>query len=103
MSDPATDAAIAKLWPDRWAKANDPTKRNRSKARQQLRKAYANALAFDAFVAANPNARCGNCKHFEKVPHDSKGLWHCSIESDFHGYAITYDGNRCIKWKATQP
>lgn len=101
MSDPATDAAIAERWPDRWAKANDPAKRNRSKARQQIRKAYADALAYDAFVLANPTARCGNCEHFEKVPHDTKGQWHCSIESDFHGYAIAKADGICTKWKAT--
>lgn len=102
MADPATDAAIATRWPERWAKANNPALRNRSKARQQIRKAYAFALEFDAFVAAHPNAKCGNCQHFEPIPHSNKGQFHCSIESDFYGYVIAKADGVCIKHKAVE-
>ena len=98
MADPQTDAAIAAKWPEAWAKANNPNLRNRSKARQQIRQRYRLSLEFAAFKQANPQAQCGNCKHFERMPHDTR--MHCSIESDFYGYQIAVAGGLCVKWKA---
>ena len=99
MADPQTDAAIAALWPEAWAKANNPALRNRSKARQQIRQRYKFHLEMDALQKAKPHARCGVCKHYEPVPHSSGGKFHCSIESDFHGYQITTPDNLCLKFK----
>ena len=99
MADPETDAAIAAKWPDAWARANDPTRRGRSKARQQLRQRYRASLEFDAFRQANPEAQCGNCSHFAPMPFDSKGQMHCSAKSDFHGYQIATADGVCRWWK----
>ena len=96
MSDPATDAQIAASWPDRWARANDPSLRNRSKARNNLRKAFAYALRVDAIREANPDARCATCKHYEQMPHGERK--HCSIERDFHGYLMTAPDSLCDKF-----
>jgi len=98
VSDAATDAAIAAKWPDAWMKANDPARRNRSKARQQIRQRYAHAMAFEVFVAANPQARCANCdnagsRHFETRPI-------CELDSDFHGYQPVDPDHRCARWRA---
>jgi hypothetical protein len=97
MADPETDAAIAAKWPDAWAKANDPTLRNRSKARQQIRQRYRASLSFDAFKQANPSAQCGNCTNYLPMPHDSRMM--CAAESDFHGYAVAKPDGLCMKWK----
>ena len=97
MADPETDAAIAAKWPDAWAKANDPSRRNRSKARQQIRQRYRLSLEFAAFKQANPDARCGNCDSFGPMPHDSRMM--CGAESDFHGYAIATADGLCMKWR----
>lgn len=99
MADPATDALIAKLWPIDWAKANDPTRRNNSKRRQQLRQAYAYHLRMQALQSAEPDARCGTCEHFELMPEDRTGQHHCSAESDFYGYVLASADNLCLKYK----
>jgi hypothetical protein len=97
---PETDAAIAARWPEKWAKANDATLRGRSKARQKLRQQYAYTLEFEAFVAANPNAKCGNCEHFGRVPDSQKRC--CDLDSDFYGYAITKADGACVRHKLTE-
>lgn len=99
VNDPATDAAIAALWPAAWAKANDPTRPKRGKARGKLRARYRLHLAFGEFKRANPTASCGNCAHFERMPNDSKGRMHCAAESDFYGYQIAVAGGLCMKWE----
>jgi hypothetical protein len=99
MADPQTDAKIAALWPAQWAKANDPTLRRRSKARHNLRAAYDARLKFDAFKAAHPNARCGNCVSFKKMPDDSKSRSMCEFDSDFHGYTIATADGLCTHWR----
>lgn len=96
MSDPLTDAAIADRWPERWAQANAPTRRNRSKARQQLRKRYAQTLAHEAFVEANPGARCASCDHCRRRAL-SAGLM-CLLDSDFYGDRIVNADDVCTRF-----
>ena len=98
MSDPVTDAAIAAKWPERWAKANNPSLPYRSKARQQLRKRYAVALEHKAFVASNPEARCSSCDHGEPYRDDLS----CQLDSDFHGYQIVHPEYVCTRWEPAQ-
>lgn len=90
------DDAIAEDWPERWAKANNG--HGQSKKRNNLRKAYKTHLAFLAFKAANPHARCGNCTEFKPIPVHANGGMQCELESDFHGYAITTANRVCVKW-----
>lgn len=99
MADPVTDALIAELWPEKWAKANDPTRRNNSKRRQQLRQAYALSLEMESLLSRHPDARCGTCEHFELMPHDRTGQHHCAAESDFYGYVLASADNLCLKYK----
>lgn len=102
MADPQTDAAIAELWPEAWARANDPNLRNRSKARQQIRQRYKFHLAMEAFQKAKPHARCGVCEHYEPVPHSSSGKFHCSLGSDFYGYSIAKPDGLCLHFEDAQ-
>lgn len=97
MADSATDAAIAAAWPVQWAKAND-ARPGASKRRNKLRSHWNGHLALEAFKAANPEARCGNCNSFKPMPHDSR--MHCEAESDFYGYQITTADRLCMKWRA---
>lgn len=95
------DALIAARWPDRWARANDPRLRNRSKARNNLRKCFRAAVAHDAFKAANPDARCSNCEHANANPTPGLSGLFCLLDSDFEGYQGTNPDNVCARWSAT--
>jgi hypothetical protein len=88
------DAAIAAAWPDRWAKAN-ADRPGASKRRNNLRKVWRAHLSHSAFVAANPDARCGNCANFKQMLFSEKH--YCELDSDFHGYAITQADGVCIR------
>lgn len=94
------DAAIAKNWPRRWAAANDPTKPNRSKARNNLRRQYRAAMTLSEWQANHPQATCGTCDNCAEIP-GSAGR-HCDVESDFKGYVVTYAETACwnMFWKA---
>ena len=97
----ALDEAIAAAWPDRWARANAP-RTGASKRRNNLRKAWKAHLTYQAFVAANPNARCGNCTHMKRVPHRTaahRDANHCELDSDFYGYQITSPESVCARWR----
>lgn len=98
MSDPATDLAIAAAWPGRWAKANDPSLPGRSKARQKLRQRYAQALKREAFIEANPHARCSSCAHSGGRQFTDALV--CELDSDFHGYSVTPPDYVCTRWSA---
>ena len=93
----ATDAAIAEHWPAQWAKANNPVLRNRSKARNNLRRQWRLAQEHQAFVAANPEAKCGNCAHCS-TQHYKKP--YCELDSDFHGYQLVELQDVCTRWEA---
>lgn len=56
--NPETDAAIAKAWPGRWAKAQ--TKRG---GRNKVRKAWKDATHLESL--REREASCANCKHRE--------------------------------------
>lgn len=99
LAKPDIDAAIAATWPARWAKANDPTRRNRSKARNNLRKAYAHKVEHDRFVASNPSAACANCAHKWQPPHTI--VLACQLDSDFHGYQTVSPIHVCTRWGAS--
>lgn len=93
------DAEIAATWPSRWAKAN-AARPGASKRRNVLRRAFAGFKADLAFKVANPNARCGNCRHYKPLPFASKRhTHHCEIESDFAGYSCTTVNHVCVRWK----
>ena len=98
MADPQTDAKIAAMWPKQWARANDSSLRNRSKARQQIRQRFALANKHSAFVAANPEARCGNCEHQSFTHHTQKAR--CDLDSDFHGDQLVSLQDVCTRWRA---
>lgn len=95
MADEATDAAIAKRFPGEWRRANDPNYRNRSKARQKLRRRFKYELEREAFSEANPDAACIDCIH----RYDWNNRLTCSIENDFHGYQIVEAGHFCTHWE----
>lgn len=66
-----------------------------ARARYRERKAaeYAEQMAL---IPAH--AKCGNCKHFGRVPVSDKRC--CDVDSDFYGYAIvTADHQPCPYWK----
>ncbi len=92
------DAVIATLWPGDWARANDSRLTNRSKARNRLRKRYAEHLLMQEFKARHPNARCGSCAHFGRMPVSQQRT--CILDSDFDGYALTSADKVCRRWKA---
>lgn len=94
------DAEIARVWPDRWARANDPTLRGRSKARNNLRKQYRKWRAQIDFMEANPTASCLNCQHRRKMPVDAR--FYCDLDSDFHGYAVLTSNNPCVRHLFTE-
>lgn len=94
------DAKIAKAWPNRWAKANDPNLRGRSKARQQLRRAWRRKLEFEAFKAANPDMSCFNCQHREKNPTTMPEFdWHCAMGQDGPWYSPITEDRPCTDWR----
>lgn len=97
--DPIIDAAIAKLWPAAWARANDPRLRNRSKARQQIRKRYRDHVAYVEFRKSFPTAACKNCAN-RSEPHLMPGKLACDLDSDFHGYQLVDSENVCTRWRA---
>lgn len=96
MVDPTTDADIARDWPERWARANDPSLRGRSKARNNLRKAYRGWRALAEFMQANPTASCLTCKNRVKMPLDDR--YYCAEDSDFHGYSVLTSNNPCLNY-----
>lgn len=93
------DAAIAKAWPDRWARANS-NRPGASKRRNNLRKAWHASEALKQFRVANPNARCGNCAHMGLTPISDKP--HCENDSDFYGYQLVDLDNVCVRWEHQQ-
>jgi hypothetical protein len=99
MADPVTDAAIAARFPREWARANDPSLRNRSKARQQLRQRYRHQLALDALMLANPQARCSSCAHVRTDPSPGLKGTFCDLDSDFEGYARVAPDFVCTRWR----
>jgi hypothetical protein len=98
----ALDAEIARVWPVEWRKANDPTRRNRSKARNNVRKRWLAMLELGAFRAANPDARCANCTHCKPYKSRDKNECHCELASDFYGYSLTKLDHVCTRWKEAQ-
>ena len=95
------DGAIAEAWPERWRKAND-ARPWASKRRNNLRRAWKVYRAHQAFVAANPAARCGDCQHMKRVPYRTsadRDANYCELDSDFHGYQITDPASVCTRWE----
>lgn len=97
------DDAIAARFPREWARANDPNRRNGSKARNNLRRRYRLTIAHDEFVAANPSANCGNCAHSKCAPGLGIQGLACLLDSDFHGYQIVKSGDVCVRWEGSKP
>lgn len=96
--DRELDAIIAAAWPERWGKAN--TGRLQSKRRNQLRKAWRCHLELEALKAANPHAKCANCRHCADVPHTAhRPKKHCELDSDFYGYLLVKPNHVCTRWK----
>jgi len=91
------DAKIAKLWPKKWAKANAP-RPGASKRRNRLRRAYRTYAEYVEWRANNPDAYCSNCVHFEDAPMLPNHK-HCSIKSDFYGYAVVPATHVCMDHK----
>lgn len=89
-----SDVAIARDWPDKWARANSG--HSQSKKRNNLRKQFRQHLAFQEFKRAHPDASCASCVNFERMPLRTE--MHCAAESDFHGYAITTAEKVCMNW-----
>lgn len=100
-ADGYSDGDIARDWPDRWERANNPTLRGRSKARNNLRKAYRGWRAQIDFMRANPTASCLNCQHRKQMPLDTR--FHCELDSDFHGYAVLASNNPCVRHQFMDP
>jgi hypothetical protein len=96
---PEIDEQIAREWPQRWAKANEP-RPGASKRRNNLRKCWKYAQEIACFRAANPTARCETCRNWQPVPHSKKAERHCSVQSDFYGYQITKPDAVCTYWKS---
>lgn len=97
-----SDEAIAKAWPDRWAIANDPARRNRSKARNNLRRLWKHHVELEQFKSANPDARCANCEHRSVNQMVLSGTATCDLDSDFQGYQRVDDAAVCARWSAGQ-
>lgn len=91
-----TDADISRVWPERWAKAND-ARPGASKRRNNLRKAFRNYLERTAFVAANPEACCANCAHM--AINFTRKQPHCELDSDYYGDQLVKPDYVCTKWK----
>lgn len=90
------DTELARDWPERWEKANSG--KGQSKKRNNLRKLYRGHVAYRAFVAANPEARCSNCQHMGVVPL-RKDTNHCELDHDFYGYQIVKLDQVCTRWQ----
>jgi hypothetical protein len=88
MADPQTDAAIAKLWPERWAKAT-------SKGRNNLRRSYKRHLAIKALPKY---AKCGNCKHLAEGPSSLKWRPVCALGSGSGVYQLATASGICEHW-----
>ena len=71
-------------------------KRRREAKRERERVAYEAAMA----LLRAAGRSCASCAHFERVPTPFRNEWHCSIESDFHVYAVVKASHLCPKWKA---
>lgn len=94
---PNVDAEIARIWPARWAKAN-AARPGASKRRTNLRKAFRQYQAHTAFVASNPDARCGNCAHVA-MKH-TRDQPHCELDSDYYGDQLVKLDGVCTRWIA---
>lgn len=92
----AMDTEIAQSWPARWAKANDP-RPGASKRRNNLRKAWQQHLAYQAFKDAHPDASCASCANRGRMPHDARMT--CDLDSDFHGYSLVAPEHVCTRWR----
>lgn len=91
------DAQIAARLPKEWAKENDPTLRNRSKARNNLRKRYKALIALEDLKAKHPEADCSNCVNAS--PWGPEQVMSCDLDSDFHGYRPITPEHVCYRWK----
>lgn len=92
------DEAIAIRFPLEWARANDPAKRGRSKARNNLRRRYRAIVELETFVSGNPSASCVSCVHSTSDPTPGiRGLT-CDLDSDFHGYQMVRADHVCARW-----
>ncbi len=100
MNAESSDAAIARLWPAQWAKANNQALPHRSKARQKLRARYREHVANEAFRAANPRATCRDCSHSRAKPDISRDRLVCDLDSDFSGYAMVEPLDWCRRFLA---
>lgn len=89
------DALAAQMFPEAWAAV--ATLPGASKKRQQIRKRAEERQAMTALQATG--ARCGNCEHYEEIPTPgNKGRMHCSMQSDFDGWALTFETSLCLDW-----
>ena len=96
-----TDAAIARAWPKKWAKANDASLPYRSRARHRLRRQWRDKCKIDALVRAD--SKCGNCSQFRPIGHPKNvsfngKMSYCDLHSDFHGWQQVSADNLCTDW-----
>lgn len=90
------DDEIAREWPKQWARANDPTRPGASKRRNNIRRHYREAKAFDVWRAANPKAFCSNCDNCREH-HDGRLI--CDVESTGGCIAPTDPDDVCKWWR----
>jgi hypothetical protein len=95
------DAEIAKAWPRRWAKANDPSRPKASKRRNVLRRAWKNEKALTSLRL--DGASCSSCRSFEQRGGTApKGEMICAAHSDFYGDVLARPGGLCLSYAPAQ-
>lgn len=94
----ALDEQIARDWPKQWARANDQSRVGASKRRNNLRRQYRAAMAFEEWRTRNPKASCASCKFCLPYPHRESELI-CDLQSTGGAYGLTTETDVCIDWK----
>ena len=92
------DEQIARDWPEKWDKANDQNRVGASKRRNNIRRAYREAQAFDVWRAQHPTASCASCEHAS--PHtDAEYPFACDLEATGGWIAPVAAAHVCTWWR----
>jgi hypothetical protein len=93
----AQRALAIQMYPREWADTLPLPGEKRRRRQANLRHRAVYALKLAPLKAAGRN--CASCIHYEKTPHGMKGR-HCSVMSDFQGYAMVEPDHLCADWAA---
>lgn len=92
------DEQIARDWPEKWTRANDPNRPGASKRRNNIRRAYREAQAFKAWRAKRPNASCAGCANVSTL-YAPKHPLTCDLEATGGSCMPVAADHVCMSWR----